>query len=205
VCFCLTCVIRKTHGKVDVCRAPDEKRTANILTHGNLPFSRSDSDKPAFLAELVQVARTVPGAWILLGDFNLTRDPSDKNTSPFNGSEAQLFNDTINHLELIEIPLLDRAYSWSSRREEPTIVLLDRCLIINLLWDEQFPNSSLTSLTHFAFDHVPLLLFASTKIPKSRCFRFENAWLHYPPSRTCSGAPWALPCSVQPARNLSNV
>jgi hypothetical protein len=25
----------KTHGKVNVCRAPDEKRTANILTHGN--------------------------------------------------------------------------------------------------------------------------------------------------------------------------
>jgi hypothetical protein len=42
VCFCLTCVVRKTHGKVVVCRAPDEKRTANILAHGNLPFSRSD-------------------------------------------------------------------------------------------------------------------------------------------------------------------
>jgi hypothetical protein len=41
VCFCLTCVVRKTHGKVVVCRAPDEKRTANILAHGNLPFSRS--------------------------------------------------------------------------------------------------------------------------------------------------------------------
>jgi hypothetical protein len=34
----------KTHGKVDVCRAPDEKRTANILAHGNLPFSRSELD-----------------------------------------------------------------------------------------------------------------------------------------------------------------
>jgi hypothetical protein len=42
--FCLTCVVKKTHGKNNVCRAPDKKRTANILTHGNLPFSRSASD-----------------------------------------------------------------------------------------------------------------------------------------------------------------
>jgi hypothetical protein len=48
--FCLTCVIRKTHGKVDVCRAPDEVRTANILTHGNLPFSRSVPSNPTILS-----------------------------------------------------------------------------------------------------------------------------------------------------------
>jgi hypothetical protein len=31
---CLSCAVRKTHGKERLCRAPDKKRTANIITHG---------------------------------------------------------------------------------------------------------------------------------------------------------------------------
>jgi hypothetical protein len=51
VCYCLSCVYWKTHGKDCVCRAPDEKRTANILTHGILRFPRSGS----FSGNIVQV------------------------------------------------------------------------------------------------------------------------------------------------------
>jgi hypothetical protein len=48
---------------------------------------------------------------------------------------------------------------------------------VNLLWDGMFPNTCLHSLTRFASDHVPLVLTASTEIPRSTCFHFETSWL----------------------------
>jgi hypothetical protein len=65
-----------------------------------------------------------------------------------------MFNDLINLLELLEIPLVDRAYTWSNKRENPTLVRLDRCFV-NLAWDTAFPNTGLSSLTRYASDHAP--------------------------------------------------
>lgn len=94
----------------------------------------------------------------------------------FNYQEANLFNDTLDELAVLEIPLLDRAFTWTNNREYPTLVKLDR-VFVNLSWDHTFPNTSLTSLTRHASDHVPLVTRVSTSIPKSHYFRFENSWL----------------------------
>lgn len=136
------------------------------------------SEKLAFLAEIADLASQIDGPWLLLGDYNLTREPSDKNNDHFNLSEARQFNDLINILALLEIPLVDRAYTWSNKRETPTLVRLDRCLV-NLDWDLMLPNTCLSSLTRFVSDHVSLLLTATTKVPKGECFRFENTWLSH--------------------------
>jgi hypothetical protein len=45
-------------------------------------------------------------------DFNLVQTPRDKSNGNFNSSEAALFNDFINNLGLLEIPLLDRQFTW---------------------------------------------------------------------------------------------
>ena len=113
---------------------------------------------------------------MLLGDFNLARCPEDKNNANYCAPDADRFNELINSLGLIEIPLVDRAFTWSNRRDCPTLVRLDRCFI-NLDWDASFPNTALSSLTRFASDHVPLSISACTRIPRSNCFRFENSWL----------------------------
>jgi hypothetical protein len=128
--------------------------TSFTLTNVYAPTDRAE--KPSFLSELSSVAKTVTGAWMLLGDFNLTRVPSDKNTTNFNSTDANNFNDLINTLGLIEIPLVDRAYTWSNRRDDPTLVRLDRCFV-KIDWDSTFPNTSLRSLTRSASDHAPLV------------------------------------------------
>jgi hypothetical protein len=48
--------------------------------------------------------------WIIVGDFNLIRDPSDPNNDNFFIVEATMFNDTINNLCLFDLPLSDRNY-----------------------------------------------------------------------------------------------
>lgn len=147
-------------------------------------------DKPAFFTELAAVAATVAGPWMLIGDFNLTRCLEDKNNCNFNSAEANHFNDLINSLGLIEIPLIDRAYTWSNRRAEPTLVRLDRCFV-NVHWDAVFPNTTMSSLTRLASDHVPLLATVCTRIPPLISWR-NNARFMLPkprsvflPSRAC--------------------
>lgn len=144
-----------------------------LLTCKSTSFEKS-VDNPW----IIIIAANIDHPWIIIGDFNLTRKPTDKNSS-FNSTEANLFNDTINLLGLIEIPLLDRSYTWSNKREHPTLVHLDWCFV-NVHWENSFPNTSLASLTRFTSDHVPLFATATSMIPKSKCFRFENAWVFHP-------------------------
>ena len=53
---------------------------------------------------------------------------------------------------------------------------LDRALV-NTDWNSCFPNSSLKSMIKPTLDHVPLLLSASTNIPRPFIFRLNNHWL----------------------------
>jgi len=97
------------------------------LTNVYAPTNRED--KASFFSELASMADSISSPWMVLGDFNLTRFPDDKNTDSFNISDANHFNELINTLGLIEIPLVDRAYTWSNRRDDPTLVRLDRCFV----------------------------------------------------------------------------
>lgn len=147
------------------------------LTNVYAPMTHAD--KPLFLSELTSLANSISGPWIIIGDFNLTRSPDDKNSRNFCHSEADTFNSVISNLALVELPLVDRSYTWSNRRDDPALVRLDRCFV-NTDWDSTFPNSNLFSRERFTSDHIPLVVSASTQIPHSSCFRFENAWMKHP-------------------------
>lgn len=145
--------------------------------------------KRDFLDELKQTEPPPQSPWLLIGHFNLIRFPNEKNNNNFRRSEADAFNDTIDQLALIELPLLDRQFTWSNKRPSPTLVRLDRVLI-NLPWDALFPNTHLTSLTRFASDHVPLLVTMSTSIPSSRLFRFQCYWTSLQACKTIVQTTW---------------
>lgn len=130
-----------------------------------------------FHAELKSLSPPANTLWMLAGDFNMIHYPHEKNNSNFHTLEAESFNDCINDLCLLELPLLDRRYTWSNRRTVPTLERLDR-VFINLVWDENLPNSVLSSLTRTTSDHVPLKIDVSTLVPKSIIFRFKNHWIY---------------------------
>jgi hypothetical protein len=105
----------------------------------------------------------------------MIRYAHEKNNPNFHQAEADAFNDSINDLNLIELPLLDRLYTWSNKRSNPTLERLDRAFI-NLDWDRALPSTLLSSMTRRTSDHVPLKIEISTTIPTSKVFRFENYW-----------------------------
>jgi hypothetical protein len=48
--------------------------------------------------------------WLLVGDFNLMRDPEKRKTQGWDLVEMFLFNETISALRLVEIPLQGRQF-----------------------------------------------------------------------------------------------
>lgn len=60
-----------------------------------------------------------------MGDFNLIRSPENRNRPGGNLSDMLLFNNLINHLDLVEIAFQGREYSWSNMQYNPWLEKLD--------------------------------------------------------------------------------
>lgn len=159
----------------------------NVYTPSDHAFTED------FVSDLLEVSRQIAGPWIVLGDFNIIRFPHEKNNTRFDASRATVFNSLINSLALHELALADRLFTWTNKHDPPTLARLDR-VFFDSAWDAAFLDSSLSSRPRPTSDHVPLVVCASTRIPSSSRFFFENVWLLDPrflpstlPSWTNSG------------------
>jgi exonuclease III len=189
--FSLTSVRRDSFS---LCTSLQSSLSDLTLVITNVYAPADHSLTPAFLAELESLGPLFPVPWLVIGDFNLVRDPSDKNNDNFNLALASSFNDSIRTLALFELPLLDRRYTWSNKRDSPVLARLDRALF-NQDWNLALPNSSLSSLPRPTSDHVPLLVTASTSVPRASGFRFENAWLLDPLFLPTTLPSWSRPAA----------
>jgi hypothetical protein len=85
-----------------------------------------DALKPEFLSELVRICDVDTLPMLVGGDFNIIRRQEEKNNDNFKAHWPFLFNAIIESLDLREIELSGRQYTWASRRENPTYEKLDR-------------------------------------------------------------------------------
>jgi len=97
-----------------------------------------DDEKLGFIEELREVRANCPGPWILAGYFNM----EDKNNENINRAMMGRFRHFVNDLELKEIPLLGRRYTWSNDRDSPMLVKLDQVLCTND-WEEIYAENVL--------------------------------------------------------------
>ena len=63
--------------------------------------------------------------WLLHGDFNLLRRPSDRNKSGGDVNEMFSFSEAISALGVVELPLLGRKFTWSNKQLSPLLETLD--------------------------------------------------------------------------------
>ena len=87
-----------------------------------------DEKKPDFLSELVRICEDETLPILVGGDFNIIRRQEEKNNDNFNPRWPFIFNAIIESLDLKEIELSGRQYTWASRREVPSFEKLDRVL-----------------------------------------------------------------------------
>jgi hypothetical protein len=87
-----------------------------------------------------------------------------------------LFNAVIEGLDLRELEMTWRKYTWANNLTSPTFEKLD-CILVSTEWEEIFPLSTVRALTRDISDHTPLLL--NTGEPNTNTqpiFKFELGW-----------------------------
>lgn len=147
-----------------------------ILSNIYAPFT--PAGKREFLAWFKNIQMPDNIDWLVVGDFNLYRNPDDRNEPGADYVEMLLFNEAISQLGLVELPLKGRRFTWTNKQESPLLERLD-WFFTSSSWTLTYPNSSISTLTMETSDHTPCLISISTIIPKGHIFRFENYWMHH--------------------------
>jgi hypothetical protein len=88
-----------------------------------------------------------------------------------------MFNAIIENLNLREIVLSGRQFTWASRRVTPTFEKLDRVLT-SVEWEQKFPLVSVRALSRSGSDHTPLLIDSGdhAHLGNNARFSFELSW-----------------------------
>lgn len=81
--------------------------------------------KREFLNWFRNIEMPIDVDWLIVGDFNLMRRPKDKNREGADLNEMFLFNEAINKLSLIELPLHGRQFTWTNKQFPPLLERLD--------------------------------------------------------------------------------
>jgi exonuclease III len=129
----------------------ESQSNATKVWISNIYGPNLDEERPIFFQELESLAGLTQGPWILAGDFNCVRNPLER-SSLHMGPNESLFNSLIWDLSLQELPLLDRVFTWSNMQSSLILSKLDR-ILINAHWDDQLPNTSVSSLPRTTSDH----------------------------------------------------
>jgi len=137
---------------------------------------QSVQDKVQFLAELRAIKQVVGNRWVLLGDFNLILDAADKSNDNLNRRLMSEFRNTINYLELKEICLTGRKFTWSN---DTTQTRIDRAFC-TVDWEMMLPNLVMHALSSSVSDHSPLFLMGASVLNTFKGFRFESFWPSIP-------------------------
>lgn len=85
-----------------------------------------ESEKIAFLTELSALQPALLSAWFIVGDFNLIYKALDKNNDRLNRGHMQRFKGLLDRLELKELPLPGRHFTWANTGQNPTQTKIDR-------------------------------------------------------------------------------
>lgn len=136
---------------------------------------KSNEEKTLFLEELEAIRDACAGPWVVAGDFNLILEETDKNNARINRRNMLGFRRVVDRLELRDIHLLGRLFTWNNECHNSTLVKLDRVLI-SVDWEDRFPNCFLQALSSEGSDHCPLLLQSNAAIFSKSRFHFESFW-----------------------------
>ncbi len=131
--------------------------------------------KDGFCRELVALKALCKGAWVMCDDFNLTRFQNERNGRCWSAQLMTMFSNTINELEMLDLPIANQSFTWLNMQSNPTLAKLDRFLI-STDWDLHFPLTKVKALPRITSDHSSLLL-VTQKSQTSKLFRFEKVWL----------------------------
>jgi hypothetical protein len=81
----------------------------------------------------------------------------DKNNGRLNRRLMLRFRKVLNQLEVKEVDLVGKRFTWSNNQDTPTLTRIDRAFC-TLDWEELYSNPILQALSSSHSDNCPLLL-----------------------------------------------
>ncbi|WMV33130.1 hypothetical protein MTR67_026515 [Solanum verrucosum] len=133
-------------------------------------------EKKDLWCELEAMRSLYEGPWVVCGDFNVIRYPSERtNCSSINGAMSE-FYDCIEEVELIDPHLFGGSFTWRRRENHTTASRIDR-IMYSAQWEEFFTLIRQSTLPKLVSDHNPVLLTCGDMNFKKSYFKFENWWM----------------------------
>jgi hypothetical protein len=132
--------------------------------------------------------------WLLVGDFNLIYRANDKSSGPINRRLLTSFKSLLVDLEVKEIHLHGRCYTWSSGTANPTQTKIDH-VFATRDWEMLYPDYHLQTGGIEVSDHCPMVLSYSPFHKRYKGFRFEACWLLMPDFKERVAQSWSASVS----------
>jgi hypothetical protein len=132
----------------------------------------------------------------ILGDFNMIYLDMDKSNDRLNRRMMNSFRRTLNHLEVRELQLVGRKFTWSNEHASPTMTRIDR-VFCTIPWEDLHYGPVLHPLSTSVSDHSPLLLQSQHHTFGPPTFRFEAHWPLMLEFSGCVQHAWSQPTPVQ--------
>lgn len=157
--------------------------------------SPDPSKRQELWTDLKNFAESMNEPWLLAGDFNETRSPSERsNSCSETNRRSRNFNSWIEDLELIEVEFSGPQHTWGRGLSPETrqSARLDRVLC-NGPWGLRFGNAKLRHLPAIQSDHNPLFISPNGFIPLqsiARQFKFQATWLSHEKFRSFVEEKW---------------
>jgi hypothetical protein len=137
----------------------------------------------------------------------LLRFPCEKSRGTFDNHWPFLFNAVIDSLDLREVSMIGRQFTWANNLLEPTYEKLDRVLM-DTDWELKYPMVSVRALERIVgfSDHAPILLSTGfPRPPSNRRFKFELGWLNRDGFQTMVKRIWERPVvGLSPIQRWNN-
>jgi hypothetical protein len=129
----------------------------------------------------------------------------DKSNLRLNRRLMGKFKSVLEDMELKELPLNSRKFTWTSSQNpqtHPMMTRIDRAFCTTE-WEELFPTANLHTWTSTISDHCPLILQGATAQAKFKGFRFEFYWLGLHGFQQVVRNAWRKPLqAIDPIRRL---
>ena len=133
--------------------------------------------KSNFLSEMVRVCSKETLPIIIGGDFNIIHRLDEKNNDNYSDRWPFMFNAVIDTLNLREIDLTGRKFTWANNLPNQTFEKLDRVLVCTD-FESKYTHTTVRTLTREISDHTPLLFSTNnSSITYQAQFKFELGWL----------------------------
>lgn len=156
--------------------------------------SPHEEGKQDFLDELEEVMGSWSGPTLIGGDFNLTREMSDKSNGVINFRWADCFNSWINKWAIIELKPGNRDFTWTNNQDNLIHARIDR-IFVTTEWDSAYPLSRVKALDKGNSDHTPLFIDLGEIFARGKKrFRFEKWWLEKEDFKEVVRKDWSYLC-----------